>query len=247
MALIISGLIIVVSLPIEIMSAMHFKPNRANTVAYSMGYLHIVFTLIKIWLNQILTIINRDKIINHFNRAIYINQFLKSVCKVEHLVDDQLARKIKLRIWLFILQSVAILTGVNAYISRSFFRHQASSFVRTFICFSYINAIFVTTIYLGGSLMLCDRYCRLLCLQVRELRRKITNNVVRMDYLDYLKWKDNLNQTLKAYDVIVMFTENSHNLFASHAVVCAVSTFIISLHGVSVVSFSTGKIFVKAP
>lgn len=105
----IGGLIILLSLPLELMSAIHFKPIRVNTVTYTIGYLHILFTLVRIWLNQILTITNRNHIINHFNRAIYINQFVRRVCQLEHILDDKLTGKIKLRILFFIFQCFAII------------------------------------------------------------------------------------------------------------------------------------------
>lgn len=234
---VISGCIITISLPIELTSAIHFKPYRNNTVSYTIGYLHIFFTLVKIWLNQILPLTNRSRIIRHFNQAFHINDALASLCKDEHLLDEQMVYKIKQRILLFIVQSVAIIFGVNVYISRSFFKHNAVLLVRIFVCFSYINAIFVTTIYLGGSLMLCERYCTLLCKRVRlmidDVKGKCFGRTTDPNERIYeLKLHEKLGQILKAYDVIILFIDNSHTLFASHAVICACSTFLIMLHGV---------------
>ncbi len=229
----ISGFIITVSLPIEVMSAMNYKPNRSNTVSYAMGYLHIVFTLVKTWLNQILTLTNRDKIIKHFNQALHINDAMKSVCNEENLLDDRMVKQIKSRISLFILQCVAIIFGVNGYISRSFIEHTAGLLIRIFVSFTYISAILVTTIYLGGSLMLCERYCRILCKQFQRLIKDV-NELAKSEDCQYkLKFNDKFLEMLKAYDVVVWFIDNSHNLFASHAVICACSTFLVCLHGVS--------------
>lgn len=232
---VISGFIITISLPIELSSAMYFKPNRGNTVSYAIGYSHILFTLIKIWLNQILTFTNRDNIIRHFNRAIHINDALmKNVCKQEHLLDDRMLKRIKMRISLFIFQSLAILFGVNLYIIRNFIHHNALLLIQIFISFSYISSILVTTIYLGGSLMLCERYCRILCKRVRKLIKDVNEITKSNDDRQYkLKFSDKFHEILKAHDVVVSFIDNSHNLFASHVVICACSTFIVSLHGVS--------------
>lgn len=235
-SLAVGGVIIIISLPIEFLSAKHFKPYRINTVSYAIGYLHILFTLIKIWLNQILTVSNRSKIIKHFNQALHINSIFKNLCKDENLFDDKMMHKIKFRIALFILQSVAITFGVNAYISRSFFTYNTILVVRIFICFSYINAIFVTTIYLGGSLMLCERYCKLVYKRVKELIEDINENCYSIsqtnEYQHKLKSSEAFDQILEVYDQVTTFIDNSHKLFACHAVICACSTFLITLHGV---------------
>lgn len=233
---VISGFILTISLPIEVSSAFYFKPYRENTVSYAIGYLHIFFTLAKIWFNQIITIAYRSVIIKHFNQAFQINDYLKRLCKEERLLDDQIVRKIKFRIFLFVLQSVAIIFGVNAYISRSFVQHSASLLTRAFICFSYINSIFVTTIYLGGSLVLSERYCRVLCKIARRLMKEVYGRGSSTDSQKLrkkIKLNEMFNRILKTYDVILQFIENSHNLFACHAIICAISTFLISLHGVS--------------
>lgn len=237
LSFVISGFILAISLPIEFISAMHFKPYRVNTVSYTIGFLHIFFTLVKIWLNQILTLSHRSEIIKHFNQAFRINDALKALCNDEHLLDEQMVQKIKQRIALFIVQSVAIIIGVNAYISRSFLQYNAILLVRIFICFSYINAIFVTTIYLGGSLMLCERYCRLLCQRVHRLIGDVNGKCCRTtdsnERLYELKLREKFRQILKSCGVVISFIDNSHNLFASHVVICACSTFLICLHGVS--------------
>lgn len=230
---VISVFIITISLPIELMAAMNFKPNRDNTVAFAIGYLHIFFTLVKIWFHQILTIANRTIIIRHFNQAFHINDALKSLCEGEHVLDDKMMDTIKLRILLFIFQSLAIIYGVNAYISRSFFRHNAALLTRIYISFTYINGIFVTTIYLGGSLMLCERYCRALCNRVQGLIKEVNEISEPNDHHCKTKISDKFNEILKAYNVVVLFIDNSHNLFSSYAVFCTCSTFTVSLHGVS--------------
>lgn len=232
---VISGFIVTMSLPVEFMAAMHYKPYRVNTVSYAIGYLHILFTLVNIWLNQILTIANRSKIIRHFNQAFRINGILESLCQEEQLLDDKMVQKIKFRISLFVLQSLAIVFGVNAYISFHFFQHSAMLLVRIFVTFSYINSIFVNTVYLGGSLMLCERYCRILYERVRGLVNDVNGRTEQnQQNLALMQFSDAFHQTLKAYDAVIVFIDNTHNLFASHAVICACSTFIVSLHGVSV-------------
>lgn len=236
MSCVIGGIIITVSLPIEFISALNFKPFRLNTVSYAMGYLHIFFTLVKIWFNQILTIAHRNKIIKHLNQAFYINDYLKNLCQNVHILDDKLIRMIKLRIFLFIFQSVTIVYGVNAYISRSFFQYNAILWVKVFISFSYVNSIFVTTIYLGGSLMMCDRYCRILYKRVqdsvKEIKEKCFNTTPMNQCYNEFKLNDSFDQISEVYNQVVMFISNSHTLFSCQGVICACSTFLIGLHGV---------------
>lgn len=198
-----------------------------------MGALHLIFTSIIIWSTDLLTIFNRHKLIKHLNEIFQINVALKALWPEGELFDDKLFRRIKLRMIFVVLQIIAIMLTVNTYRSRSFSYFKYAIVIQSFMIFGYIYSIVLTSIYLGGSLMLGEGYFRFLNRKILQLTEEVNEKKIQKNQcLNKLRVNETVNQISKLYDRVNEFVENGQKLIGPQTLVCLCSAFIKMLNAV---------------
>lgn len=176
-------LVIGISLFCDVQISKGYVPYQGKAIEYLVAYILFYYNSIKIAITVYIQLVHREELVGLVNELLSIRSSFERFGQMERFQDQKLLTHLRNRQILVCIQFVTIFSSISCYMYRTQDKTLYLNYVLVIFCYVvviYTNlySTLTTGIYYTGSMILVDRFYRLLRSQLKFLLLIVKEKVI---------------------------------------------------------------------
>lgn len=164
-------LVIGISLFCNMQLSKGYVPYQGKAIEYLVSYILFYYNFIKIVITVWIQLVHREELVRLVNQLSTIKSKFERFVQMELFQDQKLLNQLRNRRISAGIQVFTIISSISCYIYRTLYLNNYLLVIFCYVAVIYMNlySILITAIYCNGSMILVDRFYRLLISRLKFL------------------------------------------------------------------------------
>lgn len=166
----------------DVQLSIGYIPHQGKAIEYIVSYVLFFYNLTRIAITVYIQLVHREELVGLINQLLSTKTQFERFFHIERFHDQKLSNHLRNRRICLGIQFVSLISSITIYMYRTLFLNNFCLVMFCYVAVIYMNllATLTTGIYYNGSMILVDRFYRILISRLKFLllivEKKVNSN-----------------------------------------------------------------------